>query len=289
MAGDANYQIDIEDVEYLRHGDKPLLARMYKPRGQGPFPIMIELHGGAWCMHDRLRDAPIHEPLAKSGVVVASLDFRMPPDAGYPGSVADINYAIRWLKAHAAGFNSRPDLVGASGNSSGGHLAMLLGMRPRDPRYCAIPLANGDAAHDATLRCVVMVAPVIDPLGRYEYAKKLKAGGKPYPDFVDTVLPLHDSFWGSTEAMAEGSPVRALERGEKVELPPALYIQGAGDKVHPRENLERFVNGYRKAGGQVDLELFEGSGEAFVTRDPSSAAAQRAIAKIIDFVHRQLR
>ena len=84
--------IDVEDVEYLRHGNKPLLARLFKPRGTGPFPLIVELHGGAWCKGDRLNDTALNEPLAKSGVVVAALDFRMPPaDAGYPASMADIN------------------------------------------------------------------------------------------------------------------------------------------------------------------------------------------------------
>src|SRR6185295_42801 len=91
-------EIDVEDIEYLRHGDKPLLARLFKPKGAGPFPLVIDLHGGAWCVGDRLRDTPINEPLARSGVVVAALDFRMPPDASYPGSFVDINYAIRWFK-----------------------------------------------------------------------------------------------------------------------------------------------------------------------------------------------
>ena len=50
------YEIDVEDVEYLRHGDKPLLARVYKPRGAGPFPLIIDLHGGAWCNKDRTSD-----------------------------------------------------------------------------------------------------------------------------------------------------------------------------------------------------------------------------------------
>ena len=48
------YEVDIADVEYLRHGDTPLLARLFKPQGSGPFPIMIELHGGAWVRGDRL-------------------------------------------------------------------------------------------------------------------------------------------------------------------------------------------------------------------------------------------
>lgn len=93
------YDIDVKDVEYLRHGDKPPLARLYTPRGSGPFPLMVELHGGAWCRGDRLNDSVLNEALATHGVVVAALDFRMPPEAAYPASLADIHYGIRWCKS----------------------------------------------------------------------------------------------------------------------------------------------------------------------------------------------
>jgi acetyl esterase/lipase len=283
------YEIDVEDVEYLRHGDKPLLARMFKPRGQGPFPAVVELHGGAWCLGDRLMDKPIHEPLAKSGVVVASLDFRVPPDASYPGSFVDINYGVRWLKAHASEFHARPDAVGIMGSSSGGHQAMLAAMRPNDPRYSEIQLPAGSPAVDASVRYVVMYWPVIDPLARYHYAKKLRAGGKPYPELVDLVLPLHDKYWKTEEAMAEGNPVLALQRGEKVDKPPTLYIQGTTDIAHPRIDLDRFVASYREAGGKVDLQLFEGEAEGFFVRRPDTSNAARAIQKIIEFVHEHAR
>lgn len=281
--------IDVEDVEYVRHGDKPLLARLFKPRGVGPFPLIVELHGGAWCKGDRTNDTLLNEPLAKSGVVVAALDFRMPPEAGYPASMADINYAIRWFKTRATELGSRPDMVGVLGISSGSHQGMLGAMRPRDPRYAAIPLPAGSPAVDATVRAVVLCWPVIDPLGRYHYAKKLKAGGKPYPDVVDNVLPLHDQYWQTEAAMAEGNPVMALERGEKVEMPPVLYIQGTTDPAHPRPDLDRFVVGYRKAGGQVELELYDDAGQSFITKNPTSPAAVRAMDKIIEFVHKQIR
>ncbi len=283
------YELDIEDVEYLRHGDTPLLARLFKPRGQGPFPLIVDLHGGAWNLGDRLMDTPINEPLAKSGVVVAALDFRMPPVAPYPASLADINYAIRWLKTQAPKWGSRSDLVGILGSSSGAHQAMLLGMRPHDSRYAAIPLPAGSPVVDASVRCVVLCWPVIDPLARYHYAKKVKAGGKPYPELIDMVLPLHDKYWQTEAAMAEGNPVLALERGERVALPPVLYIQGTNDIAHPRVDLDRFVTQYRKAGGQVELELYEGEAEGFIIRRPSSPASAQALEKIIQFVHRQIR
>jgi acetyl esterase/lipase len=281
--------INVEDVEYNRHGGTPLLMRLYRPQGAGPFPIMVELHGGAWCRSDRLADVVIHESLAKSGVIVASLDFRQPPVAPYPASFQDIHYGIRWLKARATELGSRPDMVGSMGNSSGGHQAMLLGMRPFDARYGALPLAGGSPAADATVRCVIMCAPVIDPLGRYHYAKELKAKGQPYPALVDEVLPCHDAYWQTEAAMAEGAPARALEQGETVELPPVLYLQGTEDVAHPRPHLDRFVTAYRKAGGVVDLELFEGEGQGFIMRKAGSPASNRALDLIIEFVHKQIR
>ena len=293
------HDIDVEDVEYLRHGDAPLLARLFKPRGIGPFPALVELHGGAWCLGDRLNDTTINERLARGGILVAALDFRVPPVASYPASLMDINYGIRWVKAQAAKLNLRPDSVFTFGISSGGHQAMLLGMRPRDTRYASIPLPGSSA--DATVRGVIMGAPVIDPIGRYRYAKQLKEKGNP-PPFVDMVLPLHDKYWQTEDAMTEGSPVQALGRGEKCELPPVLYIQDARDIVHPRPQLERFVELYRKAGGTVDLELSEGAADAFAPKnpppaisrmyegsDPSSAASTSTLEKMIAFVRAHTR
>src|SRR6516165_7377192 len=187
------HEIDMEDVEYLRHGSKPLLARLFKPRGTGPFPALVDVHGGAWNLSDRLADTIINEALATSGVVVAALDFRMPPEASYPASMADINYGVRWLKAHANEFGSRPDLVGIAGSSSGGHQAMLAAMRPNDSRYAAIPLPAGSPSVDATVRAVAMSWPVINPLSRYRNAQKLEKGPNP-PAFSIGMKEKHDTY-----------------------------------------------------------------------------------------------
>ena len=88
--------------------------------------------------------------------------------------------------------------------------------------------------------------------------------------------------------MAEGNPVLALERGETVEMPPVLYVQGTKDVAHPRPDLDRFVEQYRKAGGQVELKLFDGEAEGFINRKPTSAAAGQAVTQIIEFVHKHM-
>ena len=59
------------------------------PRGTGPFPLIVGLHGGACCRGDRLNDPVINEPLANGRMVATALDFRMPPAAPYPASLAE--------------------------------------------------------------------------------------------------------------------------------------------------------------------------------------------------------
>ena len=280
-----SHEFKVEDVEYLRHGNTGYMATLYRPQGTGPFPIMVELHGGAWCRSDRHGDKVIHEALAKSGVIVAALDWRQPPaGAGYPASFQDIHYGIRWIKSRAAELGGRPDMVGSMGNSSGGHQAMLLGMRPFDKRYSALP---GFPGFDATVKCVILTSPVIDPIGRYRYAKDLIAKGN--SPLGEDIPSCHDAYWQTEAAMDEGAPATALEKGEKVELPPALYLQGTEDVAHPRPHLDRFVAAYRKAGGVVDLELFQGEGQGFIMRKVGQPASTRALDLIVEFTHKKLR
>ena len=282
-----SYEVDVADVEYLQHGDTPLLARLFKPRGSGPFPIMVELHGGAWVLGDRLEGNAANEALARKGVIVAALDFRVPPQAPYPASLADIHYGIRWCKTQAADWNGRPDRIGAMGTSSGAHLAMLVGMRPDDPRYAALPLPTGATAVDGTVGCVILLSPVIDPLGRYHYAKGLREDLTPPAGMAERVVPLQDQYWQTEEAMAEGAPARILARGERTALPSALCLVRSYEAAHPRPDLDEFVRQYRKAGGQIDLTIFEGE-VGDLPGDLSSPDGKQALEQMSAFVHQHI-
>src|SRR5258708_35278001 len=165
MATTVEFEVDVKDVEYQRQGDQPWLARVYRPVGSGPFPTVVDVHGGAWNNGDRLNDTLMNQAMAAQGVLTVAIDFRQPPQAGYPASVQDMNLAIRWLKAHATEFGGT-DKVGALGVSSGGHLVLLGGMRPRDARYSALPLAEHPEIN-ASLAYVIACCPVSDPLYRY--------------------------------------------------------------------------------------------------------------------------
>ncbi len=289
------HEFDVEDVEYLRHGDKPLLARVFKPRGDEPFPALVECHGGAWCLSDRTTERLRHEAMASHGIVSIALDFRSGNEEPYPASAQDINYAVRWAKLNARALKTRPELVGLSGQSSGGHLAMLVAMRPHDPRYAAISLPPGSPAHDATVRCVVMSWPVINPLSRYRLAKRALAGPNP-PEWPKSIIPRQDAYWRSEANMKEGNPMLALERGEKVLTPPAVWFQGRGDLLHdykdaegsfPGNEPQRFVANYRKAGGEITLEYIDA--ERHAGHAPDLSKTGDMFERMVAFVGRYIR
>ena len=264
-----------EDVDYLHHGDRAMRLRYYRPAGPGPFPVIIDLHGGAWCKGDYEECGPRDELLAEAGIAAVALDFRHAGD-GYPSSLIDINYAVRWLKANAGRFDIDANRVGLAGQSSGGHLAMLSAMRPDDPRYMSIRL-EGVTTVNATVRCVAMLWPVINSLSRYRHALRATASANP-PKWVGDIPQRHDLYWVDEARMAEGNPVLALESGEAVETPPALWIQGRPDPVHDYRDPgapvdlnepERFAQAYRKAGGTIDLLYVDQAKRAMTDLAPS--------------------
>ncbi len=269
------------DIVYHVHGTRPLLARLYLPTSPPPFPAVVEVHGGGWTSNDRLSNKAIHEALAQAGIAVMSIDFRMPPDDKYPASVADVNLAIRWLKANAPAFGIEPDDVGALGTSSGGHQLLLAVMRPFDERYAGLELAEHGTAHantDATVPYVVICWPVADPLARYHMVKERKN---------QRLIDAHHAFWPDETAMAEGSPQLLLDRGEAAQLPPALLLQGTNDDNLPADSADRFAAAYTRRGGVIQVEKFPGQPHTFVSRDPTSDASRKALALIVDFVKRQ--
>src|SRR5499427_5990266 len=139
----AKFELTVAEVEFRRNAKgRQLMARIYRPQGAGPFPTVLDLHGGAWNNKNRHAEEPMDRALAASGLLVVAVDMTLAPEAPYPACVQDANYAVRWLKVNAAKWNGDASKVGVYASSSGGHVAELVAMRPRDARYSSIPLAG---------------------------------------------------------------------------------------------------------------------------------------------------
>lgn len=274
--------LDVYDESYVRHGERSLLVRIYSPRGPGPFQTLLSVHGGVWNSGARDTNAGLDKAIAARGILVFAADFRQPPLARYPASIADVNLAARWAQANASRFRGRADRIGGLGTSSGGHQLLLNALRPRDSRYAALPFAQSDQSLSPSqvLHHVALCWPIVDPLGRYRWARRTN---------LQKLVLLHERYWGDEAAMADGSPQLILDRRtqDRGELPDLLVVQGRADENIPAGATQRFVESYLAAGGKADLRMFADMPHGFITRDISQQQSLEAIELIVDFVKRQ--
>jgi len=222
----------------------------------GPFPTLLDLHGGAWNNKDRFANEPMDRAVAASGVLVVAVDLTLAPEAPYPASVQDGNFGVRWLKSKAAEWNGDAAILGVLGSSSGGHVAELLGLRPRDPRYNAIALPAAPNV-DATVAYVATRSPISDTVARFQQAEKMKRAN---------MIKNNQTYFRPWDSIFESNPQQIVDRREAATLPPLLIMQGAlDDNVLPAVQ-EKFAASYRAAGGQCDLHVFEGCEHEWVAK-----------------------
>jgi acetyl esterase/lipase len=274
----ASFDLAVSEVELRRNSaGRVLMARIYQPKGPGPFPTVLDLHGGAWNRKDRFAEEPMDRALAASGLLVVAVDMTLAPEAPYPACVLDANFAVRWLKANAATWNGDTSKIGVYASSSGGHVAELLAMRPRDSRYNSIPLASAPNV-DATVAYVAMRSPISNTFARYENAERRGNQG---------MVKNNKVFFDPWETIHESNPQEILERGEKVALAPFLIMQGALDDNVLPEVQEKFVRTYKTAGGECDYRLFENSVHEWVAEPGPQTDKAREVVK--EFIARQLK
>jgi acetyl esterase len=274
----AKVEIKVSEVEFRRTpAGRMLMARIYQPQGAGPFPTLLDLHGGAWNNKDRFANEPMDRAVAASGMLVVAIDLTLAPEAPYPASVQDANYGVRWLKSKTAGWNGDPANLGVLGSSTGGHIAELLGMRPRDARYNAIPLPAAPDV-DATVAYVTTRSPISDPYARFQQAEKMQRAA---------MMKSTKTWFNPWETIYEANPQQILDRREAVTLPPLLVMQGAlDDNVLPAIQ-EKFAASYRAAGGTIQFEIFEGCEHEWIAKP--GPQTDRAHEMVKAFIARQLQ
>jgi len=272
----AKFDLKVSELEYRRNAQgRSLMARIYQPSGTGPFPVVLDLHGGAWNAKDRHAEEPFDRALASAGALVVAVDLTLAPQAPYPACVQDASYALRWLKANAKSWNGDTTRIGVFGSSSGGHVAELLAMRPNDARYNAIAFSGGRLPQ---IDYVLTRSPISNTFARFETAQANK---------VDGMVKNNQTFfipWGSIH---EANPQEILDRKEKVALKPFLIMQGALDNNMLPAFQTRFVESYRAAGGACDYTIFEDCEHEWVAKpgpetDRAHEMAKAFIAKHVN-------
>jgi len=238
-----HYEVVEEEFVYARIAGLELLARSYRPKKEGRLPALIEVHGGAWNLYDRNAGSLYNHALASAGIYVMAIDFRQGPEYQHPLGSRDTAGAVRYLRAHADELNIDSDSIGLVGSSSGGHLALLAGLKPNQDLHKGTPLIPGIVSEivvgivsetdtsekqavnmdalNAEVSYIIALWPVSDPSYRYEYAKRIGRDG---------LIKMHDAYFGTQENMKAASIARILNEKEATEnLPEVLIVQAGED------------------------------------------------------------
>lgn len=267
----ARLEVTTTEVVNKDDGDVALPMTIFQPSGDGPFPALVRVHGGAWNVGTVDGAARIDHALAECGMVVVAMEHRRAPKYPYPAQVQDANAAVRWLKAHAAEYKVDPSAVGGAGDSSGAHTMLLNAMQPDDARY-----TEGNEG-DASVNYVIAMWGVLDPYTRYFYARD---HGR------DDIVSRTEAYFLTTDGMKQANPQMMIERQEPVRLPPVLIIQGDTDDNIPNYVPLMFVDTYAGAGGSVQIEWFPGMAHGFATKE--GVESDRAIEVMRAFVAKQV-
>ncbi|HYO23502.1 MAG TPA: alpha/beta hydrolase, partial [Lacipirellulaceae bacterium] len=114
-------------VPYVVRESGPVMADVYVPPGEGPFPGVLVVHGGAWRMGNRAQLAGVARALAERGFTAVAISYRLAPAHKFPAQIDDCKAAVRWMRTEAAKWKIDPEHIGGFGYSAGAHLVALLG------------------------------------------------------------------------------------------------------------------------------------------------------------------
>lgn len=285
----APYELEERDVPFARPGGEELLARVYRPAGAAGAPLaaLVDVHGGAWSRLDRTVGIHHGRGLAACGLVVVSLDFRQGPAHKHPAAAQDVAAGIRWVRANAASLGIDPTRVGLVGQSSGGHLALLVAVKPGAAEHTGTPIVMpngslGATSGDDSVRCVMACYPVADPLARFRFMQAHTQDPK-YPN-APRLVESHLGYFPDEAAMAAAS-VTAIVAGVTTP-PPAWVAQPEQDDNVPADITDALVAAWEKAGGHVERVRFPGARHSFMQQE--SADTTKAVAGMRDFCARFL-
>ncbi|MDQ8186553.1 alpha/beta hydrolase [Pelagicoccus sp. SDUM812002] len=234
------------DIEYVENGHPQQKLDLYLPHsGNGPWPVIVWIHGGGWFMGSKDNCLPLEMGFLDEGFAIASIDYQLTGVAPFPAQIQDVKAAVRWLRKAAADYSLDPDRFIAWGDSAGGHLAALLGTSAGEKSFSVG--ANLDQSES--------VAAVCDFYGPTEFISFVQT-----PGYESHAAP------NSPESRLMGAPV--LDRPDLANKlspltyidpsdPPFLIIHGSKDTVVPVNQSEQLASQLNRAGVPVLFEILE--------------------------------
>ncbi len=268
--GKLNQKVEVhQDIVYAENEGVQLKMDLFVPKSPPPdngFPAVVVLHGGAWCTGSKRDMVWAGYLLAQKGMVVACVGYRLAPKFRYPAQLKDCQDAVCWLLKNAENWKVDPNRIAAFGVSSGGHLALLLGLK-----------SNVAEGASSKVKKVVALFPPTDLTAPY-YRESVK---NPLPLMPNYLL----NFLGATyeerpDLWHDASPIYHVH----ADAAPCFIIQGKKDSLVPPDQAIRFAEAMRKVGAKVTLVLIDGLGHGYSVRPKVMNQLHNALDEAVRFL-----
>ena len=219
----------LKDLEYATPNGHSVKLDLYLPEeGDGPFPVVVWIHGGGWKNGDKADCPPAKLGYCAKGYAAVSLSYRLSGVAPFPAQVEDVKAAIRWLRANAKEYKLDKDRIGVWGVSAGGHLVCMLGLTGKTKEFDV-----GDHLDQSSE--VQAVCNWCGP-AHLEHAYE---GLDMNTDLTKQLVQMYKEFLGGSmdekkELVKKASPYFYVHQ----DAPPFLHVHGTMDTLVPVEQSE---------------------------------------------------
>lgn len=260
------------DIPYARQSERQKLD-VFAPKDAANAPVVLFVHGGTWMFGDknfRGRYRPGCQYLARQGVVLVAINYRLSPKVKHPEHVKDVARAYAWVRGHIRDYGGDPDRIVLCGHSAGGHLVSLLATSDElwKDKSLGLTAVDRKAVRGVVSACGVYRVPGPDEFAAM--AKTMLTARLKNPDgrsrvpplFVPILLhtgqksnPFRVVFGSDPKACKEASPLTHVRKG----LPPFLLFTAEHDLPLLPDMAREFHKALKKADVAVDLRTIDGS------------------------------
>lgn len=246
------------DLAYARTSPAQKLDVYLPNGGDGPFPVVLHIHGGAFATGDK-REIPLEPFLGglRRGYAVVSVNYRLSGEAIFPAGLQDLKAAVRWLRANCREYHLDPDRIAVCGGSSGGHFAAMLCLTANARDLEDVSLGNPEVPAD--------VQAAVDWFGPTDFLKmdeQLAESGVGPPDHNQADSP-ESRYLGAPitevpEKVRQANPVTYVHSA----MPPILIQHGRIDALVPVQQSILLAEAIEKQVGRdrYEFDILEGAG-----------------------------
>lgn len=247
------------DIPYATQSQAQKLDIYIPDEGNGPFPVILSIHGGAFKGGDK-GDGQVNSMLEglKKGFAVVSINYRLSGEAIWPAQIQDVKAAIRWIKANSKKYKLNSEKIAAWGGSAGGHLSAMAGTSG-DVKELE-DLSQGNADQSSRVQAVVDWFGPTDFLKMDEHGKESKVANPQVhsvPDSPESQL-IGKNLQDAPDLVRAANPETYISRDD----PPFLIQHGLNDPLVPYPQSVNFAKKLEQTIGKenVTIELFPETG-----------------------------